>query len=989
MEELADQSLVRSELTPDGRVRFRLLETIREFAREQLRARGEDASARQLHASFFLNLAERAGAVIDTPEMRASLDAFEQAWPDLRAAMAFFAESGDAIGEMRLAGMMSEFSLYRGHLPEGIAFLKGALSRCDNAPPGLLARALSELAILCYAAGDDACALEHSEASLAPAREAGNPLRLTQVLYIRALAVGRGLGRWHEAIALLEEAREISSVIDVPGMNFTYLVENLGVAWVNAGDLERGRAVLEEALAIERAEGRSFQTGNILTELGRLDRSMGDGPRAAARFAEALRLLREVGSVFHCSNSIDGIAGLAAESGHAERAARMLGVGQALLDHTGTVPDENGRAMRGRAEQAAQSALGGERFAIAFDAGRRLPWTEAVDEAITIAKALASGESSPAEIGSSPAVPAPRSPVVAVSPANLSAREREVLALLAQRLTDREIAEALFISPRTVMTHATSVFNKLGVANRREAAAIAVRLRIDLTRPIGAGHATALNRHRSEYVILTDASQESRTQGWTMPGRTGQRLAGTGDGRPVRRRWSPIMHKPQPTHPTHRSLALLLACVLTLATGISLLGIAQTIAVPSSAPAATPGADATLVYRFYEAANAVLRTGDTTHIDPYVAPDLIQYPARDRGETGRAGLAQALLSRRAVYPEQRLVIDDVRVSGDHATVRVHAEPATVGSFLGMTVPDDLGAWGPIELVRIAGGRIVERWRSQLDLARFEPLWQSPFSITTAVPSQIVALRRLTWEPGAKLSVADNPATWFLFVETGNLTVSDIAPSARSGDATALRRANVDTAAPEPIGPGEISRLNPGDLFSVPAGTGFTLRSDETLPARVLLVSHWGPTLRPGDRAPTWGELTAEQGAADLGLGIGASGVVQLAAGVEAHVLTTVAGADILPAARLVLARVVLAPGETLGFPGLPSPMVMAVEAGRMDLALEPGNASVTDADGYHRSPAAMTTLEAGEGAVLTDAAVGTWRADGAEPSIALVLTTEG
>ena len=449
------------------------------------------------------------------------------------------------------------------------------------------------------------------------------------------------------------------------------------------------------------------------------------------------------------------------------------------------------------------------------------------------------------------------------------------------------------------------------------------------------------------------------------------------------------MFRPQPTHPTRRSPALLLACVLTLATGLSLLGVAQTIAVPNFAPAATPGADATLVYRFYEAANAVLRTGNTSHIDPYVAPDLIQHPARDRGEPGRAGLAQALLSRRAAFPEQRLVIDDVRVSGDHATVRVHAEPAAAGSFLGLTVPDDLAAWGPIELVRIAGGRIVERWTNQPDLAHFEPLWQSPVALATSATPQIVALRRLTWEPGTELSVAENPATWSLFVESGNLTVSDIAPSAWSGDATALRREAVDTAAPEPIGPGDVGRLHPGDLFSVPAGTGFTLRSDETLPAHVLLVSHWGPTTRPGDGAPMWGDLTAEQGAADLGLGIGASGVVRLAAGVEAHVLTTAAGTDILPAARLVLARVVLAPGETLGFPGLASPMVIAVEAGRLDLTLEPGNASVTDAAGYHRSPAAMASLEAGEGAVLTGESVGIWRAGGAEPSIALVLTTEG
>ena len=475
LEELADQSLVRSEVTSDGRVRFGLLETIRDFAREQLRAGGEDEAARQQHATFFLNLAERAGAVIDTPEMRTSLDTFENAWPDLRAALAFFAESGDTIGEMRLAGMMSEYSLFRGHLPEGIAFLKGALSRCDGAPPGVLARVLSELAILCYAAGDDACALYHSEASLAPARDAANPIRLSQALFIRSLAVGRGLGRWDEAISLLEQAREVATGIDTPGISSAYLLDNLGASWVRAGDLKRGKALLEEALAIGRAEGREFESGILLTELGRVDLSLGDREGAAARFAEALRMLRVVGSVMHLYAPIEGITSLAAELGHREAAARLLGTGQALLDHVGTVPSEEDRTMRQRSEHAALMELGHERYSVAFDMGRSLPRPDALDLAVTVAEALASGRNPVAAIGSSPVTSAPRPLGASAASIKLSAREREVLAMFAQRLTDKEIAEELFISPRTVMTHATSVFNKLGVANRREAAAVAVR----------------------------------------------------------------------------------------------------------------------------------------------------------------------------------------------------------------------------------------------------------------------------------------------------------------------------------------------------------------------------------------------------------------------------------------------------------------------------------------------------------------------------------
>jgi len=475
LEGLVDQSLLRSETRPDGGVRFGMLETIREFAWEQFRARGEEGATREAHAAYFLDLAERAGAAIDTPEMRSSLDRFEEAWPDLRAAMSFFAESGDVIGELRLSGMMSEYSLYRGHLPEGIAFLKGAISRSRSASYGLLARAHSELAILCFAAGDDECALDHSAASLPLAREAGNQLRLTQVLFIRSLAVGRGLGQWDEAIALLEEAREIGGVISEPGITFTYLLDSLGAAWVQAGDSERGRALLEEALAIERADGRGIETGSLLTELGRLDHGMGDGPRAAARFAETLRMLRDIGSVVHCFNPIDAIAGLAAENGHAEQAARLLGVSQAFLGHSGIMLSAQSRSVRQENERAAKTALGEERYATAFAAGQNLPRSESLEEAIAVADALASCTSLPTPTKSSPAAPTPEYDAAAASPTNLSPREREILALLGQRLTDREIAEALFISSRTVMSQATNIFNKLGVSNRREAAAVAAK----------------------------------------------------------------------------------------------------------------------------------------------------------------------------------------------------------------------------------------------------------------------------------------------------------------------------------------------------------------------------------------------------------------------------------------------------------------------------------------------------------------------------------
>ena len=128
--------------------------------------------------------------------------------------------------------------------------------------------------------------------------------------------------------------------------------------------------------------------------------------------------------------------------------------------------------LRDRAARTARSALGEDAFAAAFAAGRRLPFTSVLAEAQAVAEALATSADVAVTVHSSGTATA-----TALAPGSfgLSPREREVLALLAKRYTDKEIAEALFISRRTAETHVKHVLAKLGAANRREAAALAAR----------------------------------------------------------------------------------------------------------------------------------------------------------------------------------------------------------------------------------------------------------------------------------------------------------------------------------------------------------------------------------------------------------------------------------------------------------------------------------------------------------------------------------
>jgi DNA-binding CsgD family transcriptional regulator len=111
-------------------------------------------------------------------------------------------------------------------------------------------------------------------------------------------------------------------------------------------------------------------------------------------------------------------------------------------------------------------------FAAAVAAGRRLPPAAALAEALSVADALATAADALTVVH---AVSPVSGPAVTTAAYGLSPREREVLALLAKRFTDKEIAAALFITPRTAETHVKHVLAKLGAANRREAAALAVR----------------------------------------------------------------------------------------------------------------------------------------------------------------------------------------------------------------------------------------------------------------------------------------------------------------------------------------------------------------------------------------------------------------------------------------------------------------------------------------------------------------------------------
>ena len=219
-------------------------------------------------------------------------------------------------------------------------------------------------------------------------------------------------------------------------------------------------ALLTPALATFRRLGDGWNVGVTLHYLGDTARAAGNWPEAIAAYQESLAHHWTQRDPLGVSDALLRLAQILVALGDTELATRFFGCAEAQREQTGTMVYEPARLGYEQAVAAARAALGDAPFQAAWDAGRALPLADAVELAATLR-----AEPRPAPDRS--AVPEPSS--------RLSARERDVLRLIVEGLSDPEIAAALSIGRRTVNTHVASILNKLGVGSRTAAAAYAVR----------------------------------------------------------------------------------------------------------------------------------------------------------------------------------------------------------------------------------------------------------------------------------------------------------------------------------------------------------------------------------------------------------------------------------------------------------------------------------------------------------------------------------
>jgi non-specific serine/threonine protein kinase len=448
---LVDKSLVTAQ-EQGGETRYRLLEMVRKYGREKLDGADEVTEVGRRHASFYVELAEEAEPELKGEGQVAWLERLETEHDNLRAAMRWLLDRGESEEAARLGWALWLFWGIRAHFAEGRRSMEQALSAKGSEAMAASARAkaLYVEAMMANYQGDHGSAESLAAESLGLFRELDDKLGRAYALSNAGFAAN-GQGQHRRAITLIEESVDLFLE---EGQEWGAAIELgfLAVSWRDQGDQGRAKSLAERGLALSRQVGERQAISAALYTLATLAQAERDQERARNLLEEGLELSAELGNDADVAHCFDGLAAVAATEGMMVRAARLWGAEEALLERMEAavytyVPD---RSLHRSQVEAARARLGEETFEAAWAEGRSLSIEQAIAWALDRA--------------TTPETDSPKT-----YPAGLSAREIEILRLVADGLTNIEVAERLFLSSRTVDWHLSSVYRKLGLHSRTEA----------------------------------------------------------------------------------------------------------------------------------------------------------------------------------------------------------------------------------------------------------------------------------------------------------------------------------------------------------------------------------------------------------------------------------------------------------------------------------------------------------------------------------------
>ena len=452
---LGEASLIRRLDTASDIPRFGMLETIREFGLAQLAEAGEHEAAMRALVDWSVDFLARAATGLGEPLERAAWRAqIDAELGNVRAAVTQMLTTGRDGDVLRLVGGTATYWESRPYHGEVLGWVTRALQADPAIDPRDRAAALHVAAVMAAWTDRLDAAAAFAEEGAAIGRALGDPFVTGRALF--------GLGiAWEfrddiarsEAIHA-EGAQQLRAAGHPPLLTIT-LVE-LADKQLKLGPADRARPLLEEALAIAREERYDWGIAYATAGLGFLALAEGAPDRATELFLEAISLCRACGDERSALGAGAGLAEVLIASGELGKAAELFGSLDAAHVAIGIVRPLYVFRSRSSRERI-QAGLGDDAYAAALWRGQALRFDEAVAQLV---------------LGNRPAG---ERVDVSGETSGLTPRERDVLHLVVQGKSDKVIADALFIGPRTVQTHVANLLAKLEVSNRAEAAAVAVR----------------------------------------------------------------------------------------------------------------------------------------------------------------------------------------------------------------------------------------------------------------------------------------------------------------------------------------------------------------------------------------------------------------------------------------------------------------------------------------------------------------------------------
>lgn len=363
-----------------GDIRFTILETIREYAAEQLAARAEADTIGHLHAQYYLALAQAADPQLTGAEQKAWLDRLERDHDNLRAALEWSLAHENVEMAAQLGVALKRFWEVHNHFGEGRRWLRRVLAESDRVSPQLRAKVLNAAGALAIGQSDFDEAFLLLEGSLALQRKLGDELGVASALNNLGMAA-LSVGKYEMAVPLFEEGLEILREMGDKGRTATML-GNFAVVISQLGDMDRAARLLNESLALRRELGNRWGVAAALGNLAEVLRRQGEDERAREVYAEAVELLSELGDKVGVAKTLVGFAAIAMSEGRPERAATLLSVTERILDSTGGALAVVDKLEYTRLVDETRCALDEAALEAAWHSGRELSLDEAISYAL-------------------------------------------------------------------------------------------------------------------------------------------------------------------------------------------------------------------------------------------------------------------------------------------------------------------------------------------------------------------------------------------------------------------------------------------------------------------------------------------------------------------------------------------------------------------------------------------------------------------------------